>query len=74
VSGTNHHAAQMENRAKRRRSGAIVFSRGRNLFQIAPAYDADGFVGVCDGQIVARAASKTEIMKALIGSGSGTAP
>jgi hypothetical protein len=48
------------------RGDVIVFARGRKLFQIARAYDAEGFVGVCDGRVVARASNKAAVARALI--------
>ena len=40
--------------------------RGR-LFQIVPDYQGqDGFLGICDGRIAARAGSRAEVARTLI--------
>lgn len=56
---------------------AIRFTRGRRLFQIAPAYSGDGgFIGICDGRVLARAhdpaAVAFELIKAESASDNGT--
>jgi hypothetical protein len=46
----------------------ISFSRGRHLFQIAPAPAGEfGFVGYRDGRLVARASERREVARTLMG-------
>jgi hypothetical protein len=47
----------------------IRFTRGRRLYQIAPAYleGETGWIGLCDGRVVARAPERAAVAKALIG-------
>ena len=50
-----------------RRPEPIRFTRGRRLYQIARAYNGEsGYVGICDGRIVARGAESAAGAKALI--------
>ena len=45
----------------------IRFTRGRRFYQIARAYAGEeGFIGIVDGRIVARAAERAIVARALI--------
>jgi hypothetical protein len=45
----------------------IRFTRGASLYQIAPAYaGGEGYVGLCDGRVVARAMDRAAVALALI--------
>ena len=44
----------------------LVFWHGRRLCQVAPAYQGDGFIGLCDGRVVATALDRAGVMRALI--------
>lgn len=45
----------------------IRFTRGNRFYQIAPAYaGGDGYVGLCDGRVVARAADRGAVARSLI--------
>jgi len=44
----------------------IQFWRGRHLYQIAPAREGTGYIGLCSGQIVATAPDTASVMRALI--------
>lgn len=44
----------------------LRFWRGQRFYQIAPAYDGVGFIGLCDGRVVATAPDRASVMRALI--------
>lgn len=44
----------------------IKFWRGRDLYQIAPAREGAGFIGLCSGRVVATAPDPASVMRALI--------
>ena len=45
----------------------LIFTRGRRMYQIAPAYaDGQGFVGVCNGRIIATADSPELVVRAIL--------
>ncbi|MFI4950843.1 MAG: hypothetical protein ACHP7A_07370 [Caulobacterales bacterium] len=45
----------------------LRFTRGASLYQIAPAYaDGEGYIGLCDGRVVARAMDRATVALALI--------
>lgn len=44
----------------------IQFWRGRHLYQIAPAREGAGFIGLCSGRVVATAPNTAGVMRALI--------
>jgi len=45
----------------------LRFTRGRRLYQIARAYSGEeGFIGIIDGRIVARATQAAAVARALI--------
>lgn len=53
----------------------IRFTRGASFYQIAPAYVGVGYVGICDGRVVARAMDRAMVALALIeGEVSATVP
>jgi hypothetical protein len=45
---------------------SIQFWRGRDLYQIAPAREGTGFIGLCSGRVVATAPDPASVMRALI--------
>lgn len=47
-------------------SGSIQFWRGKSLYQVGPAYRGEGFIGLCNGRIVATAPDRAGVMRALI--------
>lgn len=50
-----------------RRHEPIRFVRGRHLYQIAPAYAGEeGYIGICDGRVIARGAERPAVARALI--------
>ena len=44
----------------------IRFWRGHHLYQIAPAREGRGYIGLCSGQVVATAPDAAGVMRALI--------
>lgn len=48
------------------RSEPIRFWQGQRLFQVAQAYEGEGFIGLCDGRIVAKAPDRAGVARALI--------
>lgn len=44
----------------------FAFWRGSHLHHIAPAPTGTGFIGLCDGRIVATAPDRASVMRALI--------
>jgi hypothetical protein len=58
----------MENLYPRpRRHSPISFMRGRRLYQIAPAREGQGYVGLRDGRIVTTGDKKADVAKTWIG-------
>lgn len=49
-----------------RRSEPIRFWWGSRLYQIAHVHEGDGFMGLCDGRIVATAPDRPGVMRALL--------
>lgn len=47
-------------------NGPLRFTRGRHTYIVAPAYDGDGYIGLRDGRIVARAQERALVTRALI--------
>jgi len=45
---------------------AIRFWRGRHLYQIAPAREGAGYIGLCGGRVVATAPDTASVMRTLI--------
>lgn len=50
----------------RRRPEPIRFWRGTRLYQIAHMHDGDGFMGLCDGRVIATAPDRPSVMRALL--------
>jgi hypothetical protein len=44
----------------------LTFTRGRRLYQIAPAYTGEGYVGFCDGRMVVMASDRAQVARALV--------
>lgn len=45
---------------------SIAFWQGRELFQVAPAGDGAGFIGLCNGRVVATAPDRASVVRAVI--------
>lgn len=50
----------------RRRPELIRFWRGSRLYQIAPVHDGDGYMGLCDGRVIATAPDQPAVMRAIL--------
>ncbi|WP_292072848.1 hypothetical protein [Brevundimonas sp. UBA7534] len=48
------------------KSGPIRFTRGRRFYEVAHAYDGKGFIGLCDGRIIATAPDPAAVARAMI--------
>ena len=48
------------------RIGPLRFTRGRHAYIVARAYDGEGYIGLRDGQIVARDQERAQVARALI--------
>ena len=44
----------------------LRFWRGRHLYQIMPAYEGSGFIGICDGRVIANASDQPAVVRALL--------
>lgn len=44
----------------------LRFWRGQRLYQIAPARDGSGFIGLCDGRIVATAPDRPSVLRIIL--------
>lgn len=42
------------------------FWRGQRLYQIAPAYEGSGFIGLCNGRVVATAPDQPSVMRIIL--------
>lgn len=51
---------------QRFKSGPIRFTRGRRFYEVAHAYDGEGFIGLCDGRIIATAPDRAAVARAMI--------
>ena len=49
-----------------RQSEPIRFWRGSRLYQIAHVHEGDGFMGLCDGRVVATAPDRPGVMRAIL--------
>lgn len=47
-------------------SGHLRFWRGDRFYQIAPSREGVGFIGICDGRVIATAADRADVMRAVI--------
>jgi hypothetical protein len=52
--------------APSRRQRPLAFTRGGRLFRIAAAPASDGYLGYCDGRIVASGADRAQVTAILI--------
>ena len=50
----------------RRRLESIRFWRGKRLYQIAHVHDGEGFMGLCDGRVIAMAPDRPAVMRAIL--------
>ena len=51
---------------QRFKSGPIRFTRGRRFYEVAHAYDGEGFIGLCDGRVIATAPDPASVARAII--------
>ena len=51
---------------QRFKAGAIRFTRGRKFYEVAHAYDGQGFIGLCDGRVIATATDPAAVARAMI--------
>lgn len=62
----------------RQRPEPIRFWRGRRFYQIAHTHEGDGYMGLCDGRVVATAPDRPAVMRAILmtvqWNGSGARP
>lgn len=47
-------------------TGTLRFWRGQRFYQIAPAYEGNGFIGLCEGRVVATAPDRAGVMRTII--------
>jgi hypothetical protein len=45
---------------------SIAFWQGRRLYQVAPAREGAGFIGLCNGRVVATAPDRASVVRAVI--------
>jgi hypothetical protein len=58
----------------RPRNEPLRFTRGRRLYQIVRSYlGDDGYLGICDGRVVARGVDRVEVARVLIAQTTGAA-
>lgn len=50
----------------RRLSEPIRFWRGSRFYQIADVHDGDGYMGLCDGRVIATAPDRPSVMRAIL--------
>ncbi len=50
-------------------SAPMSFWRGKHLYQIAPAYEGSGYMGLCDGRVVATASNRPAVMRIILMAG-----
>lgn len=51
---------------QRFKAGPIRFTRGRRFYEVAHALDGEGFIGLCDGRIIATAPEPASVARAMI--------
>ncbi len=51
---------------QRFKAGPIRFTRGSRFYEVAHAYDGQGFIGLCDGRVIATAAEPATVARAMI--------
>lgn len=44
----------------------ITFRRGQRRYQIAPAREGSGFIGLCNGRVVATAPDQPSVMRIIL--------
>lgn len=49
-----------------RKSEPICFWRGSRLYQIAHVHEGNGFMGLCDGRVIATAPDRPGVMRAIL--------
>jgi hypothetical protein len=47
-------------------SAPLRFWRGQHFYQIAQAYEGSGFIGICNGRVIAWAPDRPAVMRALL--------
>lgn len=50
----------------RQRPDPIRFWRGKRLYQIARVHKGDGYMGLCDGRVIATAPDRPSVMRTLL--------
>lgn len=50
----------------RQRPDPMRFWRGGRLYQIALVHEGDGYMGLCDGRVVATAPDRPAVMRAIL--------
>lgn len=50
----------------RRQPDPIRFWRGQRLYQIAQVHEGDGYMGLCDGRVIATAPDRSSVMRAIL--------
>lgn len=51
---------------QRIKSGPIRFTRGRRFYEVAHAYEGEGYIGLCDGRVIATAPDTASVTRAMI--------
>lgn len=51
---------------ERFKSGPIRFTRGRRFYEVAHAYNGQGYIGLCDGRVIATAPDPAAVARAMI--------
>jgi len=49
--------------------GHLRFWRGDRLYQIAPAKEGVGYVGICNGRVIATAPDQASVMRTVVKTG-----
>lgn len=49
-----------------RQAEPIRFWRGKRLYQIARMFEGDGYMGLCDGRVIATAPDQPAVMRAIV--------
>lgn len=47
-------------------NASMRFWRGQRLYQIAPAHEGSGFIGICNGRVVATAPDRPSVMRIIL--------
>lgn len=51
------------------KTGPVRFTCGRKFYAVAHAYDRHGFIGLCDGRVIATTADPEAVVRAMVNSG-----